>query len=153
MKTRFYFAVLFTCFLIVSCLAACSPQPGSPGDQSIPVPTVTRGAGEMTNNSASTPITAEEVVYAFLTAYENNPDQMVLFLSPEMQAALPEGDLISWLDFQGTLEGLVFTSGTTASDPNLAVVEARLQIDGREVVRTFYLERREESWLITGMDK
>lgn len=138
--------------LLVLGLAACSARQDSQSVPAIPVPTATR-AGEPGNAGFAQPVTAEEALYVFLTAYENNPDEMFPFLSPALQENLPPGGISELLGFKGTLEGLVFASGTTATNPNLAVVEARLQIGGEEVLRVFYLERQGENWLITAVER
>jgi hypothetical protein len=140
-------------FQLMSGLEACTLNfsAGTQGTQeSISVPTVTRVPE---GGQSATPIAAEEVVFAFLTAYEDNPDQMIPFLSAELRENLPEGGVLGLLGFEGTLEGLVFTSGTTSANPNLAVVEARLQADGVEILRVFHLSRAGDSWVITGVEK
>jgi len=139
-------------FLLILSLAACSSPGGGAFSDAIPVPTVTRGAAAQPESGIASPITAEETVYVFLTAYENTPDEMILFLSPGLRENLPEGGVMELLGFEGTLEGLVFTSGTTATDSRLAIVEASLQFDGVEVRRVFYLEFQDGSWLITAIE-
>ena len=137
--------------LLLICLAACSPHPGG-GPEAIPVPTATHEPAQAASETVQ-PITAEEALYVFLTAYENNPDEMLPFLSQSLRDHLPSEGIPGLLGFQGTLEGLIFTSGTTASDPNLALIEARLQVDGEEVERVFYLERQSDNWVITSIEQ
>jgi hypothetical protein len=144
-------SILF--LLLVSLLTACGPTNDSAATVIIPVPTATRASSDTSMESPAQPITAEEALYVFLTAYESNPDEMLPFLSQALRENLPEGGIPQLLGLDGTLEGLVFVSGTTAANPNLAVIEARLQVDGKEIKRVFYLERQDENWLITAVER
>jgi hypothetical protein len=143
----------FVFLFLVILLTACGPTSNSAATVIIPVPTATRASGETSDESLVQPITAEESLYVFLTAFENNPDEMLPFLSQALRENLPEGGIPQLLGFNGTLEGLVFVSGTTATNPNLAVIEARLQVSGQEIERVFYLERQDENWLITAVER
>jgi hypothetical protein len=138
--------------ILVFILAGCSPptEIASPGV--IPVPTATWGAPAPSETGVQ-PISAEETLFVFLMAYEGNMDEMVPFLSPALRENLPPGGVPELLGFDGTLEGLVFTSGSTAMNPNLAIIETRLQVNGAEIGRTFYLERQENDWLITAIER
>ena len=147
---------LIFCFLLVALLVSCTmnvPARVQSSQESIPAPTVTPASLQQPGGQTGSSITAEGVVYTFLTTYEDNPDEMIPFLSTNLRENLPEGGVLALLDFVGTLEGLVFTSGTSGVDPNTAVVEARLQVDGVEIQRVFYLERLGERWVITAVEK
>lgn len=141
----FFLTLLLT---LASCSSQSSALPGA-----IPVPTTTPGAVQQSQPGSNAPITAEETLYVFLLAYENDPNEMVPFLHPALRENLSAGGIPELLGFEGPLEGLVFTSGTTTANPNLAVVEASLQVGGLEIERIFYLELQEDSWLITGVEK
>ena len=157
MKIKILF-VFLVCVMALAFLPACTVNLPNQVDQtdSIPVPTVTPGGqgqmGEKPGEPTITPIAAEEVVYAFLTTYEENPDEMIPFLSEALRENMPEGGVLELLDFGGTLEGLVFISGTRL-EPSKAVVEAMLQVDGEQLQRKFYLELQGERWLITVIEK
>ena len=160
MSIRSRFLVnLFAGVILLALFSSCSiniPAQGQEPSDSIPVPTVTPGgqgqSADQTGEPTITPIAAEEAVYAFLTAYEDNPDAMIPFLSEEMRENLPEGGVLALLDFGGMVEGLVFISGNRL-DSRTAVVEAMLQVNGEQLQRLFYLEQQGEQWVITGIEK
>jgi len=135
-------------FFMLLVLASCIPQEELTPTH-ISVPTITPAS----SSAPFSPITAEEVVYAFLTSYEDNPDAMIPFLSKRLQETLPAGGVLTLLDIQGTIEGLVFTSGTSSDSPNEAIVEAVLQVNGAETVRIFYLERELQRWVIRAIEQ
>jgi hypothetical protein len=148
--------------LLISALAAiwlpacsvASPTPASREPAGILVPTATHGAPQSTMQpEAMSEVSPEEVIYTFLTTYGNDPEDLMPFLSNSLIQQLPPGGIIAYLDFDGPLEGLVFESGSSGLEPNVAVVTARMQVNGEEMARTFYLTLQDGYWLIASIEK
>jgi hypothetical protein len=77
---------------------------------------------------------------------------MLFYLSSSLLSNLPAGGVISLLQFDGVIDGFVFQSGSSSEDPNLAVVEAKIRVDGEDTVRIFNLMRENQYWIITSIE-
>jgi hypothetical protein len=137
--------------LFVLCLSACSQNvinaPLSASENSAAASAPVHTPEPMTTSNAGS-VSPEDVVYSFLTAYENNPDEMNLYLGAPLNENLPAGGIQEVLDLTGTMNGFIITSGAGASDTLLATVEAHLQMDQNEIVRIFTLLQDGKTWLI-----
>ncbi|MCE5207762.1 MAG: hypothetical protein LLG42_05550 [Chloroflexi bacterium] len=133
-------------------LSACVQNADAPSGNMAVAASITPDS-DQNNPSTEATISAEDVVYSFLTAYENNPDEMILYLGDSLKESLPAGGIQELLGLDGTLEGLVFTSGSSAPDTHLATVEAHMQTGQKEVIRTFTLEWQENTWQIIGIEQ
>jgi hypothetical protein len=148
---------LMASFLALVWLSACvttRPTPTSSASSAILVPTATHGAPQQNVLPGPTSeVSPEEVVYAFLTMYGTDSDDLMPYLSSSLIQQLPPGGIIEYLDFNGPLEGLVFEAGSSGQDPSVAVVKARMQVNGEETARTFYLTLQDGYWLIASIEK
>ncbi|MCJ7626220.1 MAG: hypothetical protein MUO76_22240 [Anaerolineaceae bacterium] len=124
--------------------------------QTIEIPTPTQEIVQETAQSvlqrAGYPETPEAVVYAFLTSYEIDQNEMLFYLSSSLLSNLPAGGVFTLLQFDGVLEGFVFQSGSSSEDPKIAVVEVKIRVDGEDSLRIFYLIRENQYWLITSIE-
>jgi hypothetical protein len=94
------------------------------------------------------PTTPEDVVYFFLTFYQEDPNQMFQYVSPGLQAQIPAGGIAELLQFEGVLEGFVLQSGSSGEMPGTAVVSVALQVNGQPTQRSFYLVTLDNLWMI-----
>ena len=133
---------IFPALIFLFELAGCAPDNKILFDQ----PQATNPVEQGTNTQIAP--TAEQVVYAFLTVYENDPDQMMAYLGTALRENLPPGGIAELIGFQGTLQGLVFSSGASAADPNLALVQADMIVDQQVIRRKFTLKRQDNTWVI-----
>jgi hypothetical protein len=90
----------------------------------------------------------EDVVQAFLVAYQDDPDGMSHYLSNARLAQMPEGGAAALLNIGGTLEGFVIQSASVSQNPPEAAVTAALQVDGAKVLRVFRLGQQDKAWFI-----
>jgi hypothetical protein len=151
-------AVLLAVVMMGVMLSACvSLQPESSASKpaAILVPTATHSSTNEQNTTAipTSEVSPEEVVYTFLTMYGTDSEDLMPFLSSSLIQQLPPGGIIEYLDFDGPLEGLVFVSGSLGQEPNIALVSARMQVNGVQTARTFYLTLQDGYWLIASIEK
>ena len=146
----------YSCILALTVLLLCACnvrdyQRKPPETQVTIVPTATRELVQETIRTTSQD-SPEDVVYAFLTAYEIDQNEMLFYLSSSLLEGLPSGGVISMLQFTGSLEGFVFQSGSSGEAPNLAVVEVKILMDGVDTVRIFHLTRDSGYWFIDSIE-
>lgn len=150
-------AFLLTSLLVAVWLSACiptGPTPARSEPTAILVPTATHGSPQQSiQPDPTSAVSPEDVVYAFLTAYGNDSEALFPYLSNSLIQQLPPGGIFEYLDFDGPLEGLVFESGSSGQEPNVAVVTASVQVNGAEMARTFYLTLQDGYWLIASIEK
>ncbi len=145
---------LFILFLLLSVgLSACLKTTPFAETATATADATQPAAQEQKTEASPQALTPEDIVYSFLTAYEDNPDEMILYLSKSMKESLPGGGIIELLGFNGMVEGLVFQSGSGSPDSDLAVVEVHLQINQQEVIRKFTLLKQNDTWLITAIEQ
>ena len=150
-----YYLLGLTLLILLACnISDYTQKPDE--SQTIALPTATQEIVQVTAQSvlsqAAYPETAEEVVYAFLTAYEVDQNEMLFYLSSSLLSNLPAGGVFTLLQFDGVLEGFVFQSGSTSEDPHMAVVEVKIRVDGEGSVRIFHLIRDNQYWLINSVE-
>jgi hypothetical protein len=155
MRKPQYYLLGLTILMLLACnLSDYTQKPGEP--QTIEIPAATQEIVQPTMQSMLSqsvyPETAEEVVYAFLAAYEVDQNEMLFYLSSALLSNLPVGGVFTLLQFDGVLEGFVFQSGSTSEDPHMAVVEVKIRVDGEETIRIFNLIRENQYWLITSVE-
>jgi hypothetical protein len=117
--------------------AQASPEPTLEPINPTEMPTTEPGAY---------PSSPETVVYAFLDVYQEDPNQMVAYLSQNLLGQIPDGDYFSLLGFNTPLEGFVFQAGT--GDLQTAVIDVSLQTGGIVLQRIFHLVVQDGLWLI-----
>ncbi|MEM5774020.1 MAG: hypothetical protein AAGU05_03390, partial [Anaerolineaceae bacterium] len=90
MHKRFLFLITIICLATAACVTS-APLPDAtaamPAAEMLPSPTET--AAEKTPRA----LTPEDIVYSFITAFADNPDEMVLYLSDSLKESLPEGGI------------------------------------------------------------
>lgn len=149
-----YYLLGLTLLILLACnLSDYTQKPSE--SQTIDISTASQEIVQVTAQSVLPQTysqTAEEVVYAFLTAYEIDQNEMLFYLSPSLLSNLPAGGVISLLQFDGLIEGFVFQSGSSSEDPNMAVVEVKIRVDGEGTVRIFHLMRENQYWQITSIE-
>lgn len=139
---------------ILGVMLACSfptvarSTTSTPG--SVPVYTVTPFMpGDSTaQEEGDYPTTPEGVVQAFLNAYQEEPDQMVQYLSQGQQAQSPEEDGTNLLQVEGDIDGFAVQSAAVSVDPPGAVIVVAIQTGGTEALRRFSLTKESEKWVI-----
>jgi hypothetical protein len=116
--------------------------------QALPVPTAEPIIVPLnpTVEPGAYPATPETVVYAFLGAYQEDPTSMSVYLSQNLLALLPEGNVYSLLGFDTSLEGFVFQAGT--GDLQTASVDVSLQTGGAVLRRIFHLIQQNGLWVL-----
>ncbi len=94
------------------------------------------------------PAVPEAVVQAFLTAYQETPDQMSHYLSARRLVQLPPGGAVAMLNINGALEGSMIESAAVGANPPVAVVETTIQAGGSLSTRRFVLVQDDGKWKI-----
>ncbi|MBI9045460.1 MAG: hypothetical protein JEZ06_13295 [Anaerolineaceae bacterium] len=148
-------------FILFSFLAGCH-YPGPPisqsGDTQIQKTPTSFQPIELTSVPETgrivvDPKAAEEVVWKFLTAYQENRNEMQEYLSQNLQGQLSEEGVDQILQFyDAVMEGFVFQSGTSSQNPVEAMIEVKIQLDGGETIRRFHLIPMDETWVINQIE-
>lgn len=127
-------------------------MPLLPTENAIVIPETTQAVVEsVPPTPEGYPATPEDVVYTFLTTYQENPSDMYRFTTQEFQAQLPAGGINELLKFDNTLEGFLFESGSNLEAGN-AMVNANVQMSGTSSNRIFYLVQQDGMWLINQVE-
>lgn len=148
MSKRIFMSFVVLCISLAACTQTIATPSQTPAATAA-VEETPAAANSVTNSSQG--LAPEDFIYSFLTAYEDNPDEMILYLDETLKESLPEGGIPELLGFSGTLQGLVFQAGSGSPDTDRATVEAHIQMDQQQIVRVFTLTRQGETWLITGI--
>jgi hypothetical protein len=104
------------------------------------------------SNSAY-PVNPEDVVQAFLLAYQEAPDTMSVYLSEARHIQPPPGGGAGMLQITGVLEGSMVQSATVSQDPAYAIIKIAIRAEKEEHIRIFYLVKEKESWYIDNIEK
>ena len=102
--------------------------------------------------AASYPPTPEQVVQAFLTAYQESPDQMVKYLSKMRLNELPPGGAVGMLNINGSLEGSMIDLAAVNPNPPNAAITVIMRVGGNDLTRVFTLTKENEQWKIINVD-
>lgn len=102
--------------------------------------------------AANYPGSAEEVVSALLTAYQESPADMLTYLSSGYAANLPAGGAAEAAQLGGTLESFTIQSGAANMNPPYAVVQVSIRLNGVDTVRIFQLIQENGLWKINMVD-
>ena len=94
------------------------------------------------------PTEPEAVVSAFLTAYQDNPQDMETYLTGGRLADMPEGGVNAFLGISGQLDGFAIQSAAVSPNPPTAVIVVGMIVDGSETSRYFYLVFDYSRWVI-----
>lgn len=135
---------------------APAPAQSSPDGATAPaqaaevIPPTETGAGVVMFPTAAPgyPADPEGVVAAFLTAYQDNPQDMQSYLSSGRLADLPEGGVNAFLGITGQLDGFAIQSAAVSPNPPAAVIAVGMVVDGSETSRYFYLAFDYSHWVI-----
>lgn len=119
----------------------------APTQPAVSAPTATPAAVTSTY-----PVSAEEVVKAFLASYPDDPDEMKSYLSSGLLANLPDGKPGAAAQLNGTLDSFVIQSGAASTNPPYAVVQVELKLNGVTTVRIFQLIVESGQWKINFVD-
>lgn len=119
----------------------------APTQPALSAPTATPAAVTSTY-----PVSAEEVVKAFLASYPDDPDEMKSYLSSGLLANLPDGKPGAAAQLNGTLDSFVIQSGAASTNPPYAVVQVELKLNGVTTVRIFQLIVESGQWKINFVD-
>lgn len=93
------------------------------------------------------PSTPEEVVQAFLIAYQENPDAMSSFLTPTRRAIQPPGGSVGMLQILGSLEGVLVKSVVVnPAEPPQAAIVVLIRSGGVDSQRQFVLVNEHGRW-------
>ena len=132
--------------VIVACglLAACN-YPGYSNNNANPA------SGQQT--AVGYPANPEEVVKAFLSDYQENPDQMQQYLSQRAIAHLPAGGSIGLLQFNGALAGFSIQAGSFNQEQSLASVRVDAEVGQAAVSREMVLLKENNRWVIDAIRK
>lgn len=98
------------------------------------------------------PATPEDVVSAFLRAYQEDANLMFQYLTPALQSQLPAEGITEVLAFDGVLEGFAIQSGSSGATPEMSVVTVNVQINGVGAQRNFYLTLVNQMWQIDAIE-
>lgn len=97
---------------------------------------------------AGYPATPEEVVQAFLTAYQESPDIMARYLSQSRLRELPGGGAVGLLGINGELGGMMIDSAAVSLNPPSASIGVTIQSGGANTTRMFTLIQEAGQWKI-----
>lgn len=103
-------------------------------------------------SQADYPSTPEDVVTAFLSAYRDNPDDMITYLSSSLIAGLPVSGTAGAVQLSGSLDGFTIQAGSASADPVYAVVQVLVRMNGADTVRIFQLIQEDGQWKISFAD-
>ncbi|NLF50013.1 MAG: hypothetical protein GX577_02645 [Leptolinea sp.] len=98
------------------------------------------------------PSNPEEVVLAFLAAYQEAPDRMSHFLVSSRRAQQPPGGATSMLQINGDLGGMVVQSAAVSPEPPTASIEVTILAGGKEYQRRFLLTIENSVWGIDAIE-
>jgi len=95
------------------------------------------------------PTTPEGVVQMFLAAYQQAPDQMTIFLTPNLIAKIPAGGSVGdLLQLNGPVEGFVIESASASGNASGAALIVSLRAGGADAMRIFGLVQNNGLWQI-----
>ncbi len=107
---------------------------------------------EMLSEAGEYPENPEEVVLAFLTAYQEAPDRMSSFLVSSRRAQQPPGGATAMLQINGDLGGMVVQSAAVSPEPPTAAITVTILAGGREYQRRFLLTIENSVWGIDAIE-
>jgi len=97
---------------------------------------------------AAYPRLPEQVVQSFLTASQESPAKMLVFLSQNLKNNLPSSGPLGLLELDGALEGSMIQSASVNQNPPAASLRVMIRAGGKELLMTFSLIQENDRWVI-----
>lgn len=98
------------------------------------------------------PSNPEEVVLAFLTAYQESPDRMSNYLVSSRRLQQPPGGATAMLQISGDLGGMVVQSAAVSPEPPTASITVTILAGGTNYQRRFLLTIENSVWGIDAIE-